>query len=232
MNLVNYPKIKQIRNQKNLSQSSVAKSLGLSRPSYSLVESGIKELTVEQFYKLSDILQIRPQDLMTEAVEFKNEQLDNEKFKQVILACIEYGSDNDGKITKTKLAKLVYLSDFSWFYHHKESMTGAVYRAIQRGPVADEYFRVIDKLFEEQAISIEAKGAALLIGTVEQPPLDKLNEEELGLIKEICEEWQGKSTQEIVTFTHNQAPYKRTNIGDFIAYKQILREDSSKLFKG
>lgn len=45
-----------------------------------------------------------------------------EKYKQMILACIRNaGSKKDGRITKTKLAKLVYLADFAWFYNHLES---------------------------------------------------------------------------------------------------------------
>ena len=228
--LVDFIKIRQIRQEKNLSQTVAGDHIGLSRPSYALVETGAKELTVQQFYKLADLLETRPQDLMAGIKELSKSYTDYEKFKQVILACINLGSDSDGKITKTKLAKLVYLSDFNWFYFHKQSMTGAIYRAIQRGPVADDYFRIIDKLFEEQAIAIEPKGAALLISAIENPTLDKLSSKERDLIEKICSKWRNGSTQEIVSFTHNQMPYKKTNVGDPISYKEILKEDPANLF--
>ena len=222
---VDHQKIRQLRRHNGLSQTSVADTLGLSRPSYALVEAGEKALTVSQFYELVDLLQLSPEELMSGAQSLNDYKLDAVKFRQVVTACIAYGADLDGKITKTKLAKLVYLVDFAWFYHHKKPMTGALYRAIQRGPVADEYFRVIDQLFENQVIIIEPKGAALMISAIDrQEEFDRLNEKELSLIDKICARWKGKTTQDIVDFTHDQAPHKNTELGGLVAYKHILLE--------
>ena len=228
---LDHKKIRHLRRENGMSQSAVANALGLSRPSYALIETGDKIPTVAQFYQLVDMLKAPPEELMLGAQSLNNHKLDPLKFRQVITACIAYGADSDGKITKTKLAKLIYLVDFAWFYHHKKPMTGALYRAIQRGPVADEYFRVIDQLFENQVITIEPKGAALMISAIdEQKEFDQLNRLELGMVKKVCDKWRGRTTQDIVDFTHNQAPYKNTSPGGFVAYKYILLEDPGAVY--
>lgn len=230
MRLIDCSKIKQSRKIKNLSQEDMANALQISRPSYIRIEAGLKDLTLNQLYKLIEVLDIKPQDLMISLRDFKEKDLDYEKLQQVIMACIQYGGGDDGKIPKTKLAKLVYLSDFNWFYQHKKSMTGAIYRAIQLGPVADDYFRAIDELFENQAITIEAKGNALLIGANESQKFDKLSRFEQSVIKVICKKWLGVRTERIVAFTHRQLPWKNTDLGDFIDYKHILKEIPSNLY--
>lgn len=187
-------------------------------------------MTVEQFYRLADLLDTRPQELMVGSQNLSGYSLDYRKFKQLIMACIEFGSDSDGKITKTKLAKLVYLADFNYFYHYKRPITGALYRAIQRGPVADEYFRAIDQLFEEQTIVIEPKGAAMLISSVEKQTSNQLDDAERVLTQKICKRWRDKTTQEIVEFTHQQLPYLKTELGNIIEYKHILQEANSNLY--
>ena len=122
----------------------------------------------------------------------------------MILAFLREG----GKIPKTKLAKLLYFADFSWFYYHLESMSGMQYRKIQYGPVTDAYFRIIDEMFNngEIAITQTEEGAMLISQTRSgtKVPLSKIKNEEGSLIKKIEEKWKGKKTAEIVDFTHKQ----------------------------
>src|SRR3990167_6181636 len=96
--------IKTLRTKRGVSQSEVAKKLDISRSSYIAVEQGIRELTLGEFEKLSEILGTSLEDL--ERGEFPN----YEKYKQMILAFLRLNKD----LTKTKLAKLLYLSDFGW----------------------------------------------------------------------------------------------------------------------
>lgn len=91
---------------------------------------------------------------------------DREKYKQIIQNFIALGADPDGKITKTKLAKLCYLLDFSWYYYNLTSITGLEYRKIQQGPVPDLYFTSIEEMQEQQSIAIEQKGSAYMISNI------------------------------------------------------------------
>jgi len=222
MQSIDFQKIKDLREKNGMSQAEVAAYIGMSRPTYASIEVGSNDLAVFQLLRLAEYLRVEPEDLIPGLRAPENGYA---TFKQLILNCIKWGSDTgDHKITKTKLAKLVYLSDFNWFYKTRSAISGLNYRHIQRGPVADEYFRAIDELFEDQSITIEAKGASLLISSNELAPRDKLSDEQMSLIKDICEAWLPKSTAEIVEFTHQQAPWKTTLPGDLIPYETILSE--------
>ena len=221
--------IKRLREQKGISQEVAADRISVSRPYYALVESGRREPTLSQLYKLADMLNVKLADI-TSGAPSEALPVDYRKFKDVILSCIRLGADDDGKITKTKLAKLVYFSDFTWFYDNKKSMTNAMYRCIPRGPVADDYFRAIDDLYEEQTITIEPKGKALLISSIEDVRSKTLSEDEINLIEKICTKWKGHSTEEIVDFTHGQSPWKNSIQSAFIPYETILAEPVTNLY--
>lgn len=227
--MVEFNRIKHLRDTKGLTQDQVADYLSLSRPSYALIEQGLKDITVTQLYKLASLLDIPVSDIAS-GLGDKQAVVNYAKFKELVLACIRQGADVDGKITKTKLAKLVYLADFNWFYRKHLSMTGAMYRHISQGPVADEYFRAIDEMYNEQMIAIEPKGTALMISALESLNPSRLSEDEMALITEICDKWKGRPTSEIVSFTHAQNPWKNSSAGGLIPYETILSEPSNHLF--
>ena len=229
MRLINHNEIKRIRTDRGLTQLFVADKINLSRPSYSLVESGLKDLTVVQLYALADVLGVSPQDLIAGSIGLSGDSFNPEKFKETILACINFGRNDDGWITKVKLAKLVYLCDFNWFYSNRDSITGSTYLALEGGPTPEGYFRIMDELFDDQAITIEPRGAALMISANEKQPPIKLNSRELELIAKICNKWKDLGTREIVDFTRAQAPYSRTNLKGMIDYKLILKESQNNL---
>lgn len=83
-------------------------------------------------------------------------------------------------------------------------MSGVTYRKLPRGPVADMYFRALDELEEDGEIIREptARGAIMFSLVENEAPVSKLSENEIYLIKKIGESWRGKSTQDIVNFTH------------------------------
>ena len=161
-----------------------------------------------------------------EFIEFKKLRKIEEKYRQMILTCIKYGSDEDGKITKTKLAKLVYLADFIWYYLHLTPMSGMMYKKLKRGPVPDVYFRILEELEYDEIIACEPKGKSYLFSLIEKNILtDELTRDEEKLISKIGESWQGKTTQEIVEFTHNQLPWKICHHGEIIPYCLITQEE-------
>jgi len=225
-------KIKHLRRGKGFNQAVIADRLGISRPSYIDVEKGTKELTFSQLKQMAGIFQITLEELIFDTASVSANDFNIEKYKQIILNCLQYGAAKDGKITKTKLAKLAYLADFAWFYNHLEPMSGLSYRRIQQGPVPDQYFRVIDELFEDGTINIEHKGTAHLIKLelIENPSSNKLSSNELKLIKDISRNWKDKSTEEIVNFTHDQLPWKICRQGELIPYELITQEEPEHVY--
>lgn len=226
-----YKLIKSLRTEKGLSQEEIAQKIGISRSSYITFEQGKTELNFSQMAKLADTFGISLEDIE------RGIRPNYEKYKEMILAFLRSIATADGKIPKTKLAKLVYLADFSWFYKKLESMSGMQYRKIQYGPVPDSFFRAIDELEESGKIVIDRKTREgkemLLIAESESNVNEKmstLSKDELLLIRNIAKKWKEKNTNEIVNFTHNQLPYLISRDNEIIPYELITQEDPEYVY--
>ena len=94
--------IKELREKRGFSQQEVADRLEIARTSYLSVEQGKRELTLSEAHKLADMFGIEIEDLESGMIP------NYEKYKEMILAYLRTaGHKADGKIPKTKLAKLV-----------------------------------------------------------------------------------------------------------------------------
>ncbi len=218
--------IRKLRLERGFSQAAIAKKLGISRVSYIATEHGKRELTLAEAQKLAAIFGANLDEMERGIAP------DYDKYKEMIIAYLR-ADDSDGKLPKTKLAKLLYLADFGWFYKHLISMSGMPYRKFQYGPVPDMYFRAIDELQEEGRINIVQHDEASLIlegaGSKNQR-LEKLDKNEKAFIGEIAKRWRGKRTGEIVAFTHNQLPYKLSADNEIIPYELITQEDPDHVY--
>ena len=234
MNEILSNNIEQARLARGYSQEQVAHAIGVSRPTYIKIESGKNELTVRQAKALSSILRIDMDDILGMAdgsSVFADVLKSTEKYKQIILNALKYGADEDGKITKTKLAKLVYLADFIWYYLNSTPMSGMTYRKLPRGPVADVYFRALDEMEEDGAITREPKGNSIMFSLVErEAPTSSLSSDEISLIIKIGKAWSGKSTSDIVNFTHEQLPWQICRDGEVIPYGLITQEEPERVY--
>ena len=101
--------LKSARTARGLTQDQVAQAIGLARPTYALIESGKRDVTLSQAETLAALLRISVDELRGVGIPVFNTETSMEKYKQMILNALEAGADKDGKITKTKLAKLVYV---------------------------------------------------------------------------------------------------------------------------
>lgn len=224
-------KIKELRTEKGLSQEQVARVIGVSRPTYTAIEAGKQKLDLEEAQKLAKSFGIGVDELVSGNIP------NIEKYKHMILSFLRMNLSKDGRIPKTKLAKLLYLSDFAWFYDHLESMSGMQYRKMDYGPVPDTFFRALDELEERGKIIIDHKSTdgkeMFLISESDSNKNEKietLSKEESLLMKKIAEKWKDKKTQEIVNFTHNQLPYFLCRDDELIPYELIIQEDPDLVY--
>ncbi len=225
--------IKELRTKYNFSQEHVASTIGVSRPTYTAIESGKQKLDIEEAKKLANMYSIGVDELLSGRIS------DIEKYKQMILLYLrmDLTDKKDGKVTKTKLAKLLYLADFAWYYEHLKSMSGMQYRKITYGPVPDIFFRAIDELEDDGKIIIERKhddGKEMsLISESESnrnEKITKVSAEEKKLLNTIARKWKGKKTKDIVNFTHNQLPYFLCRDNELIPYELITQEDGNQVY--
>ncbi|MDO8572455.1 MAG: DUF4065 domain-containing protein [bacterium] len=219
-------RIKELRRKNNFSQEEVATELGISRPSYISLEQGKRELSLTEFGVLSKLFNVTIEDLLLDdGQKYK-------KYEQMLFAFLR-NTAGDGKLPKTKLAKLLYLADFAWFYTTHASMSGLPYRKIEHGPVPNYYFTLLEELEGDGKISIQPKGKAYLIAETrsgQKVEDNLLSIKEKKLIKEIAQKWRNKDTEEIVKFTHNQLPYTFADKGAVIPYELITQEDPDHVY--
>lgn len=221
--------LRSAREARGLTQDQVAKAVGVSRATYVSVESGKVSPRLDEAKSIASVLGV-PLDVLAYGPGADGVAADPEKYKQVLLNCAKYGADADGRITKTKLAKLAYLADFAWFYEKLEPMTGLKYRRLPQGPVPDAFFSTVDDLFEEKSVAVAVKGQAILISCVEEPGRSRLSDAQLKVIRAVCAKWKGRRTQEIVDFTHAQLPWKVCRPNEVIPYELITQQDPAHVY--
>jgi putative transcriptional regulator len=213
--------IEKIRSARGLTQEQVADILSMSRVTYIGVEKGKRDLTTGELEKLSAFFNIPIAELF-------DQPRNNEKFKQMYFYILR--SFKEG-VPKTKLAKLLYLADFSYFYDNLIPMSGVRYVRREYGPVADTFFELTDDLYDKGKINIKPLEYALIINstTIEQD-YNLLSGEEKDLIDRICAYWKDKRTSEIVNFTHEQKPWKMCRDGEYIPYSIIIQENPNHVY--
>lgn len=223
--------IKKFREEKWFTLQEVAEQIGITRQTYSNFEKWTSDIPFVAAEKLAKFFGVSIEKLsnLDNKIEFIQET-NREKYKQIIKNCIKYGSDSDGKITKTKLAKLCYLVDFARFYNHLQSLTGLEYRRIQQWPVPDAYFSTIDELESEESIIVEKKWMAYMIENISYSENSKVNTEEINLIKKICKKRQKADTRTIVNFTHKQLPWMLCQEKEIIPYEFITQEEPDNVY--
>ena len=156
----------------------------------------------------------------------KQKDFNIKKYFDLMTSCIQLGSDShDNKITKTKLAKLMYLCDFAFYAQTGRSISNAQYLKLERGPVPLEYFSCLDTLRDVKKITVEKKGKAEMLTLVKNDEQICLSADERKLVKKVCDKWRESSTAEIVKFTHNQIPWAISFDGQNVPYSLIIQEE-------
>lgn len=219
-------KVTKLREQSGLTQEEVANKLGISRQRWILVEKGERDLSTQELEVLATLFGIDVADFFEEIPNIK-------KFQQMYFACLKFASNKHGNVPKTKLAKLLYLTDFTNFFEELEPMSGVKYRRLDYGPVADVFFSITDDLLESGKIHIDVldRGAQMVSSRTKDFDTSELSEAELSKIEKICKLWKDKPTQEIVNFTHEQKPWKMCRNGEYIPYSLIIQEDPNHVYQ-
>ena len=215
----------ELRKKLAYSQEEIADKLGVSRQTYSKMENKESSLNMEQLEVLSGFFGI-PMTEFFFGVE------NTEKFRQMYLYVLKYFRGSG--VPKTKLAKLLYLVDFNHYYNYLESMSGALYKCKEYGPVADSFLELTDSLYEEGQIKIDclSMGAQMISVPAQLENIDfcLLSKEDKKEIDDICKKWEDANTQTIVNFTHHQKPWMSCRPNEVIPYELILQEDPDHVY--
>jgi len=157
----------------------------------------------------------------------------NEKFKQMYLYVL---SNFENGVTNIKLAKLLYLSDFGYFYDNLKSISGVNYLRLDYGPVPDVFSSLTKDLQLEEVIKVTERPlrndrkSQIVKSIVGKQPSNLLSRNEKNHIDKVCALWMKKRTNDIVRFTHRQKPWKTCLPGREIPYYTIIQEDPQHVY--
>lgn len=109
----------------------------------------------------------------------------------------------------TQLNKLLFYSDFLNYKVEVVSMSGTRYRAIDKGPVPNNYNSIYDFMKSCDAIEIVEKEydwgySKQFVPIRDFNPGEMFNQDELEVLNRVYQEFKNKSTSEIVEFSHKE----------------------------
>lgn len=120
----------------------------------------------------------------------------------------------------TGLNKLMFYADFGHFKQHGNSISGLVYKAIQRGPVPADYGKIYNEMVNRGFVKIrevtvkEFVGEQLYGGERKDPVNEIFSESELTMLQKVSQKFQGWSASKIVDASHTEKAWQH-NAEDF-----------------
>lgn len=239
--------IKEQRIKKGMTQEQVASEMGLTRQTYSQIESGKRDIMLSEAKKLAGVFGMSlgglvalrdeghevvfeetPDGETMPAPQIRVTREDLEKFKQVLLyvLCEVGGKPNIGE---TVLHKLLYFIDFDYYEKFEESLMGAAYIKNTHGPTSVVFAKIVEKMAEEGKIE---RVDADYFGrpqkryiALESPDLGALSAREVKHIDDVLARLSGKSATEIADYSHGDIPWRVAEFGGEISYESVFYRD-------
>ncbi len=127
---------------------------------------------------------------------------------------------------KTKLNKLLFYADFLMFSLFVKSMSGLRYKAIDLGPVPENYNSLFEYLVNTRHLDVEfVSFADGNIGERFSPHTNQkftqtyVSEEEMNILNKVADYFENTSTKEIIDLSHQEAAWLKNHPNrEFIDY--------------
>jgi len=222
------------RKLSGLSQSKVAESLGISRPTYIKIEQGKMKSTEEQKSLLARILDvskdtfeksIAPKKVSNE-IKLKEVPKENlEKFKQVLLYVVSKVG-NRPNIGQTALYKLLYFIDFDFYEKYQRYFIGATYIKNTHGP-SPVSFAKIERELEQEGKLVEVRSKYFDYNqkkylVTSGPDVSSLSAIELKHIDDEIDRLASKTAKELSELSHIDTPWRVAKEKQILNYRHVF----------
>lgn len=237
-------RIKEIREEKGLTQQQLAQAINISRTAMSQIELGNRKLCIEEAANISKVFNVSLHELIDPSKEIKviieraskvtepeteirvNVPQNNlAKFKEVVLYILtRVGSKPN--IGETVLYKLLYFIDFNFYEKYEEQLIGAAYIKNAFGPTPVAYAKIADMMIKEkelEKIVVDYHGySQTRYIALREPDLSVLNAREVKLIDDVLNRLSDMSAKQISEYSHNDIPWITTEDGKLIEYESVF----------
>jgi len=218
-----------------LSQEAVAKSLGISRPTYIKLEQGEVKPTEPQKNILARLFEISQDSFEKNPVEIETISGDVEirkipkenakKFKEVLLYILgKIGSRPN--IGQTVLYKLLYFIDFDYYEKYEEQLIGATYIKNTYGPTPVSFAKIVRKM-EDEGKLVEVKSKYFdrdqtKYVPVREADVSSLSGRELKHIDNELEKLAHLTAKQLSELSHKDTPWIVAKDKEVIDYEHVF----------
>lgn len=144
-------------------------------------------------------------------------KFDFNKFKNMVVFLIKNGKT----LSKTRLNKLLFYSDFMFFSENSVSMSGATYIHDYYGPVPSDFDLLYTVLRDQNVIDsvpFEDGHGEMLLANVEFND-SYFSEQELMLLNTVSKKFKNYNAKKMTDYSHKEKAYKETESKGIISYK-------------
>lgn len=154
----------------------------------------------------------------------------DQKLGELILY-ISKKCSSDPNFGATKLNKILYYSDFMAYGHWGESITGAEYQHLKKGPAPRRLIPVRDQLVENRSLAVEPRTTGFGYQQNRTVPLREANldifrAQAISLVDDIIQALSSFNATESSELSHREVGWKMTKDGETIPYRSILVSDA------
>lgn len=244
--------LKNIRRKNGISQEYLAKAIGVSRPTYSQIEEGTREMRVEEAQKLARYFDMSLEDFLAgrenrdPEVKLEKSEKDQknqkekaskpemrisvprerkEKFKEVLLYLLE----NLGalpNVGEAVICKIMYFIDFDYYEKYEEQLIGAKYIKNHHGPTPAAFTKIIDKMEEKGDLTPVTKKyfqyKQKKYLPLRKADLSKLSAREKELIDYEIERFKNFNAAKMENYSHNDVPWLSAEEMKPIEYESVF----------
>ena len=237
-------RIADYRKMKGLTQSDLAKNIGLSRTALTQIELGNRSIDIFELQSMAMTLGFSLDQVLSADFKVKNEyaeqikpvkketdirisvpELQIDKFKNVLLYLLECcaGKPNIGE---TALNKLLYFCDFNYYEIYEEHLTGARYKKLPYGPVPQQLDMIINQMVSNRQVQriktayhgyTQTRYLPLI-----KPDLTLISAAEKSVIDDVIRQMSDWNANQISDYSHKDKPWRATEDGDFISYNLVF----------
>ncbi len=222
------------RKASGLSQSDVAKSLGISRPTYIKLEQGITTPTDQQKAILAHLLDVSSgtfdknatETPIQEDIRIREVPKENlSKFEQVLLYVVSKVGSRPN-IGQTALYKLLYFIDFDYYEKNQTYLIGATYIKNTHGPSPVSFAKIARNL-QQQGKLVEVSSKYFNYDqkkylVTSEPKVSALSAQELKHIDDELERLASRSAKELSDLSHIDTPWRVAKERQPLNYRHVF----------
>jgi transcriptional regulator with XRE-family HTH domain len=248
-------RIRKFRESRGLNQEALARLLGVSRPTLSLIENGQRKVSAGEIRTLSEIFGVSIETFFDEkkeprffigetAAEYKKRDPDLridvprknvKRFKEVLLYILNKVGARP-HVGETVIYKLLYFIDFDYYERYEEQLIGATYRKNKYGPTPLEFRKVIETMIQAGELLRVADKYFNYPQTkylpLRNPDLSELSAAAKDVIDKVLDRLADKNAVQISDYSHNDIPWLTTGDGEIIPYEAVFYRTPAYSMRG